>query len=155
MSLPWVRLDSNVYTHDKMLLLSGQRDGYRAICTYLFSMGYSGGHGTDGFIPKHVLPIIQGTERVARMLVDAQLWEYAEGGWTIRNWGERQELSVVSAMKRAGNRIGGAKSACVRNHGPDCGCWRGVLDEIGGGIGAPGGSSPTSSRTSSRSSSPT
>lgn len=130
MTLPWVRLDSNIYTHDKMLLLAGQRDGYRAICVYVFSMGYSGGHATDGFIPKHVLPIIQGTERIARMLVDVQLWEYAEGGWTIRNWDERQELSFITEAKRATARLGGRKRSCQRYHGPDCECWRDAEAEI-------------------------
>jgi hypothetical protein len=124
MSLPWVRLDSNIYTHDKVLLLASQRDGYRAITVYLFSMGYAGGHGTDGLIPRHVLPIIQGTERIARMLVDARLWEYAEGGWRIRNWDQRQELSVISEGKRAAAAAAGRKSQCIQRHGPDCGCWR-------------------------------
>lgn len=124
MSLPWVRLDSNFYTHDKVLWLTTQRDGYRAISVYVFSMGYAGGHGTDGYIPRHVLPVIQGTERTAQMLVDARLWEYADGGWTIRNWESRQELSVVTEAKRQASRLGGRKSSCRRLHGPDCNCWR-------------------------------
>jgi hypothetical protein len=124
MSLPWVRLDSNFYTHDKVLWLTTQRDGYRAIAVYVFSMGYAGGHGTDGYIPRHVLPIIQGTERIAQLLVEARLWEYAEQGWQIRNWGQRQELAIVAEAKRAGAAAAGRKSQCVQRHGPDCGCWR-------------------------------
>ena len=130
MSLPWVRLDSNFYTHDKVLWLAGQRDGYRAISVYVFSMGYAGGHGTDGYIPRHVLPVIQGTERIAQMLVEARLWEYAEGGWTIRNWEQRQELSTITEIKRQASRFGGRKSACRRLHGPDCGCWKDSDAEI-------------------------
>lgn len=124
MSLPWVRLDSNFYTHDKVLWLAGQRDGYRAVAVYVFSMGYAGGHATDGFIPKHVLPIIQGSERVAQALVDARLWEYADGGYQIRNWEERQELAVITESKRAASRLGGRKRSCQRYHGPDCLCWK-------------------------------
>lgn len=124
MSLPWVRLDSNIYSHDKVLWLASQRDGYRAISLYVFSMGYAGGHATDGYIPNHVLPIIQGTERTAQLLVSARLWEYADGGWQIRNWEQRQELSVITEVKRHASRLGGRKSACQRLHGPDCGCWK-------------------------------
>jgi hypothetical protein len=122
-TLPWVRLDSNFYTHDKVLWLTTQRDGYRAISVYVFSIGYAGGHATDGFIPKHVLPIIQGTDRVAQMLVETRLWEHAEGGYQIRNWEQRQELSVITEVKRQASKLGGRKSACKRLHGPDCGCW--------------------------------
>jgi hypothetical protein len=124
MSLPWVRLDSNFYTHDKVLWLTTQKDGYRAVSVYIFSMGYSGGHATDGYIPRHVLPIIQGTERIAQMLVETRLWEHAEGGWQIRNWANRQELAMVAEAKRAANAMAGRKSQCIQRHGPECGCWK-------------------------------
>ena len=124
MTLPWVRLDSNFYTHDKVLWLIGQRDGYRAVSVYVFSMGYAGGHATDGFIPRHVLPIIQGSDKVAQMLVEARLWEYADGGYQIRNWDTRQELAVITEAKRAASRLGARKTNCRRYHGPDCSCWK-------------------------------
>lgn len=124
MSLPWVRLDSNFYSHDKVLWLTTQREGWRAISVYVFSMGYAGGHATDGYLPAHVLPIIQGTDKVAQMLVEARLWEYAEGGYQIRNWSNRQELAVVAEAKRAANAMAGRKSQCVQRHGPECGCWK-------------------------------
>lgn len=124
MSLPWVRLDSNIYSHDKVLWLIQQKDGWRAYAVYTFSMGYAGGHGTDGYIPRHVLPFIQGTERVAALLVTARLWEYAEDGWRIRNWDQRQELNVITEAKRQASRLGGRKRSCQRYHGPDCNCWK-------------------------------
>jgi hypothetical protein len=122
--LPWVRLDSNCYSHDKTLWLLAQRDGYRAWSVYTFSLGYSGGHGTDGMIPRHVLPAIHGTERIAVLLVEARLWEHAEGGWKIRNWDQRQEMSMVTAAKKEAKRQGARRTNCQRYHGHDCGCWR-------------------------------
>lgn len=124
MSLPWVRLDSNIYTHDKITLLLAQSDGYRAYAVYTFGLAFAGGHATDGYLPKHVLPIIRGTEKHARMLVEHGLWEYAEGGWRIHNWDRRQELALVSEIKRQTKRMAGRKSQCVQRHGPECGCWR-------------------------------
>lgn len=120
MGLPWVRLDSNINQHDKVLSLLGDRDGYRALTVYVFGLGWSGGQGTDGFIPRGALPVLHGQDRHARLLVDHRLWEYAEGGWRIRNWAERQETTGVSEAKRLASQ----KANCVRHHGPDCGCWR-------------------------------
>jgi hypothetical protein len=123
-ALPWVRLDANIYTHDKVLWLVSQRDGYRALTAYLFSMAYAGGHATDGHIAKHVLPVIHATPKVATTLVDAGLWEYDEGGYRIKNWADRQELALISEMKRRNKRLAGVKSQCIQRHGPQCGCWK-------------------------------
>ena len=124
MGLPWVRLDSNIYSHDKIALLLNEKDGWRAYAVYTFSLAFAGGHATDGYIPRHILPILRGTPKIAQQLVEHRLWDYAEGGWKIHNWEIRQELAVVSEMKRAGKRLAGRKSQCVQRHGPDCGCWR-------------------------------
>lgn len=124
MGLPWVRLDTNIFSHDKVLWLLAQRDGWRAFGVYTFAMAYAGGHGTDGFIAKHVLAAIHGTPKIAESLVEAGLWEYAEGGYQIRNWGERQEMTLVAELKRQNKRIAGAKSQCVQRHGPTCNCWK-------------------------------
>lgn len=126
MSLPWVRLDSSIATHDKILRLVKARDGYRAFTVYICSLGYAGGHGTDGFIPKDALGILHGTERQAIALVDHRLWEYdaAGEGYRIRNFDQRQEMEMVRAMKAAAKQIGARKGGCRKNHGPDCGCWK-------------------------------
>ena len=54
MGLPWVRLDANIATHDKILnLLSDpSKHKWQAIASYMFALGWSGGHGTDGEITK-------------------------------------------------------------------------------------------------------
>ena len=128
--LPWVRLDSNVFSHDKTLWLLAQRDGYRAWAVYTFSLAYAGGHGTDGYIASHVLPAIHGTERVAMLLVEARLWEHADDGWQIHNWDQRQEMSMVTAAKKEAKRQGAMRTNCQRYHGPECGCWRDASAEI-------------------------
>lgn len=128
MSLPWVRLDSNIATHDKVLRLLAQKDGHRAFTLYICALGYAGAHGTDGRIESYALPVVHGTERLAALLVAVGLWEPDHAGddkaWRIRNYLQRQELAVVAEAKRAAARMAGRKAACVRHHGPDCGCWR-------------------------------
>jgi hypothetical protein len=128
MGLPWVRLDANIGTHDKVLDLLDQKDGCKAFVLYVCSLGYAGGHSTDGRIPKSALAINHGTDRLARMLVDARLWEYdpvePAKAFRIRNYELRQELGFVSDAKRSAARTAGRKGACIRHHGPDCHCWK-------------------------------
>lgn len=131
MSLPWVRLDSNIATHDKVLRLLALRDGHRAFTLYICALGWAGGHGTDGHVPAYVLPHIHGTEKHAQMLVEVRLWEYVDGGYDIRNYVERQELAVVTEAKRQAQRMAARRTNCLRYHGKDCGCWR--KDEGDGG----------------------
>jgi hypothetical protein len=124
-ALPWVRLDSNIASHDKILALLAQRDGAKAFVLYICGLGYAGGHGTDGCIPKYALPVLHGNDKLARQLVDTRLWEYGEdGSYRIRNFDLRQELAVITEGKRAAQSMGGRKAMCQRWHGPDCGCWR-------------------------------
>jgi hypothetical protein len=121
-SLPWVRLDSSIATHDKILRLLKERDGYRAFTLYICALGYAGGHGTDGFVPREALSLLHGTERQATTLMYHRLWEVdpAGEGYRIRNFDQRQEVEMVRAMKRLGAKKGG----CRKNHGPDCQCWK-------------------------------
>ena len=50
MGYPWARLDANIAQHDKIVWLKHQRGGWKAISVYVFALGWSVGHGTDGHI---------------------------------------------------------------------------------------------------------
>lgn len=121
MPLPWVRLDSNIASHDKVLWLLEQRDGAKAFTLYICCLGYAGAHGTDGHIPHYALKVNHGSQRLARLLVDARLWTYAEdgSGYIIPKWAERQEMRVTTEERSRS----ATKAACVRWHGENCGCW--------------------------------
>lgn len=133
MALPWVRLDANIANHDKTvrLLSDPSPKKWQAIASYMFSLAWSGGHGTDGDIPTAALPFVHGTAATARLLVKYRFWEEIPEGWHIRNYDQRQELEIVSAAKRAAQRAGALKANCRRHHGPDCGCWRNGLTDVG------------------------
>jgi hypothetical protein len=126
MALPWVRLDANVAQHDKILALKADPSPkkWQAIASYFFALGWSGGQGTDGFIPAYALESVHGTPQTARLLVKYKLWEEAVAGYRIRNYEARQELAIVSEAKRAAQSAGARKANCVRWHGKDCGCWK-------------------------------
>ena len=124
MGLPWVRLDSNIATHDKIVALLEEKNGVRAAWMYVCALGYSGGHETGGLVKFNVLPFIHGNKQLAQMLVKHRLWEPDPEGWTIRKWGERQPSVQQTARTRAAQSLGARKANCVRWHGDDCGCWQ-------------------------------
>lgn len=126
MALPWVRLDANIGSHDKILALASDPSPKRwqALASYMISLAWSGGHGTDGRIPTAALPFVHGTTTTARLLVKHRLWTEETAAWSIVNYDQRQELHIVTESKRVAQSLGGKKARCRTNHGPDCGCWK-------------------------------
>ena len=125
-SLPWVRTDSNIASHDKILALIDDPSPkkWQALSVYLMSYPWSGGQGTDGIIPKSALKVVHGSPITARLLVKHRLWIECLQGWEIVNFEARQQLSNETYIIRKTQSLGGKKGACVRHHGPDCGCWQ-------------------------------
>ena len=100
--LPWMRVDTNLPTHDKVLELVGVgARGKAAAFVYVCGLAYSVGHGTDGFVRRAALPFIHGTAGDVRLLVDARLWIPVDGGWTISNFGTRQVVGSSTAAAQA------------------------------------------------------
>lgn len=125
MALPWVRFDTNMPTHDKILALASDPSPkrYQALASYMFSIQWSGGHGTNGRVPTAALPFVHGTAATARLLVKHDLWIERTAAWEIKNFAEYQLLDEVAEEAKKGMRRGSAKGNCRRWHGPDCKCW--------------------------------
>lgn len=126
MSLPWVRLDSNIASHDKILQLLSDPSPkkWQAAASYMFALGWAGATGTDGHIPTAALPVIHGSPTTARLLEKYGLWDANGVGWKIRNYETRQQLAVITEAKRAELSSNALRMNCVRWHGPDCHCWK-------------------------------
>lgn len=126
MGLQWVRLDANVATHDKILSLLSDPSSkkWQSASLYFFALAWSGGQGTDGHIPMPALGILHGTTHTARLLVKHGLWDEGLTGWNIRNFAQRQELTIISEAKRLSAHMAALKANCIRWHGPDCHCWK-------------------------------
>jgi hypothetical protein len=125
--LPWVRWDSSVPSHDKVLALLADPSPKRwqAFTSFSCSVAWCGLQGTDGHVPVYALPVIHGTRATAALLVKHDLWQPDErGGWSMRNFLVRQEMSIVTETRAAAKRLGGIKGNCIRHHGEDCGCWQ-------------------------------
>lgn len=132
MVLPWVRIDTGIASHDKILALlndpSPQR--WRAFTSYVCSIGWSAEHSTDGEIPRTAFPFIWATSHTAELLVKHELWEVNvyDSGWTIHNYALRQQLAIITEAKREQSSVNAQRAACSRWHGPQCwgaeGCSR-------------------------------
>jgi hypothetical protein len=133
MGLPWVRLDSHIGSHDKILrlLTDPSPKKWQAAFSYTCALGWSGDQGTDGMVPIVALPFIHGTTTTGRLLVKYDLWDELRNGqgWQIRNYTERQQTNAIATAKREMKRISGEKGNCRRWHGetcwtPESGCSR-------------------------------
>jgi hypothetical protein len=122
----WVRLDANAAQHDKFLALKADpsRHKWQAISSYFFALGWSGGQGTDGFIPSYALGSVDGTAATAQLLKKYRLWEGVTGGYRIVNYEERQQMNGVTREIREAQVTGGRRGACQRWHAAGCECWK-------------------------------
>jgi hypothetical protein len=123
-SLPWVRLDSHIASHDKILNLLGDTSPKRwqAAFSYCCALGWSADQGTDGVIPINALPFVHGNKATARLLVIYGLWDEKTNAWEIRNFAARQQLTATTAAKQEARRISSEKANCKRWHGDLC--WK-------------------------------
>ena len=106
MPLPWVRLDTSFASNPKLLAMLHEKDGHRAAFVYLCGMGYSGAHGTDGFLPGECLPFIHGRQAEAERLVRHGFWRPQPGGWLIHDWAVYQESNSETQARRARAQAG-------------------------------------------------
>lgn len=119
MGLPWIRLDTDMFDHPKMLGLFETSD-YRAVVVHLAAMAYAGKHGTDGFIPREILRRIEGRPTDAKRLVSEGFWTENPGGWDINGWDEyqisddetkkrRDKARNAAAVRWSKRQVGGMK----------------------------------------------
>lgn len=126
MSLPWVRLDTALPDHPKILhLVDGYKDGRASAFVYVCGLAYCGRHGTDGYIPGPALARIGGRAADAQRLVQVGLWDKNGSGWTIHGWAEYQQSTGETQERRRNIERNSRKGNCVRWHGEGCGCWQG------------------------------
>lgn len=124
MPLPWVRLDANIGTHDKILSLVADPSPKRwqALASYMISLGWSGGHDTDGLVRTATIAFVHGTKETARLLVKHGLWEECADGWVIHNYADRQQTTATTAARVEAQSAYGQKGNCIRWHGEEC--WK-------------------------------
>lgn len=129
MGLPWVRMDTSLPGHDKVLDLIDQRGrvkALQALCVYQFGIEYAAAHGTDGLIKRSGLRAIHATTAEADMLVSVQLWDPDPDGvgWWIHNYARRNQSAETSEDIQERTARAGRASGCARKgHPKGCRCW--------------------------------
>ena len=116
MGLPWVRLDTQFATNPKVLYLVEDKK-FRALHGYICGLGYSGVHGTAGFIPAAALPFLHMTKRDAEDLVAVGLWVSRPGGYEVNDYAAFQGLDTEAQERSAKARA----AANIRWHGAPSG----------------------------------
>lgn len=115
MGYPWIRLDTNLPSHEKFIELSEYGDrGLAAGFVYVSSLAYAGANGTDGYIPRGALPFIHGKPSHARLLLEVRLWVEAERGWKIHNYGDRNVVGAMQQVISEELSAAGKKGAAAR-----------------------------------------
>lgn len=95
--MTWFKVDDKLHSHPKR-----HRAGLRAMGLWVVAGSWCGDQLTDGFIPCDMLPALGGKPADVQALIDAGLWEVAQGGWKFHEW-ERQnpERVDVEAQREA------------------------------------------------------
>lgn len=117
MPMPWVRLDTSMPDHPKILDLVDEYGdaGMAAAFVWVCSLAYSGKHGTDGFIARSVLSRLNGRAKHAKLLVDCRLWDdLPPKGWLIHGWEEYQMLNATYEAKAEENRVSASRAGRAR-----------------------------------------
>ncbi len=79
--MTYFKVDDHFHSHPKILDL-----GLEAIGLWTLAGSWSGEQLTDGFIPSSLIARLGGSPDTAQALVDAGLWEIAEGGYLFHDW---------------------------------------------------------------------
>lgn len=136
--MTWVKLDEDFANHPKV-----RQAGPLGIAMQVAALGYCNKYLTDGFVPRTVVPSLLNLEGLAMRcwsgelvgggedatwqlvvedLIDAGLWEQAEGGYRIHDYLEyqpsRAQVLQERAQKQEAGRKGGKASTQARAQAP-------------------------------------
>ena len=79
--MSWFKVDDKLHSHPKWI---GLGKGAKAL--WVSAGSWSSDQLSNGFVPKTVLKLLQGTAREAQQLCDANLWRTVDGGWEFVDW---------------------------------------------------------------------
>ena len=118
--MAWVKLDDQFPDHPKIIAAGGE-----AAWLYVAGLCYCSAKLTDGMIPSAMISRLtdrRNAPKLADKLVEVGLWEHADGGYMVHDYGDYQPLaSLVRARreseteaKRVAGKLGGVASGIAR-----------------------------------------
>lgn len=94
--MAWFKVDDRFYSHPKVIGVP-----MRSLGLWVLAGAWSADQLTDGFIPKAVLPMLNGARPAdAKPLVDAGLWIVVDGGWKFHDWLDMQPSRSAVQRRR-------------------------------------------------------
>lgn len=93
--MDWFRVESTIYDHPKLVLLSG--NAFRSL---IHCWAFSARHETGGEIPQVSAKMLGLTKRVADELVDAGLLIRTDKGFSVHEWEEHQHDAYLLERRR-------------------------------------------------------
>jgi hypothetical protein len=121
--MPWVRIDDNFPTHPKVA-----EAGPLAAWLYICGLCYCQRHLTDGFIPRHALPMLmcypstngqapsEVTDSLAHALVEAHLWQETTRGYLVHDYLKYQQSRAQVEHNRTSRSRAAKIAANARWH---------------------------------------
>jgi len=82
--MPWVKIDSDFWTHPKVL-----KAGEKLAVKHQRAMCWSTAHATGGRIPRYALAELRMTQKDVFALIEVRLWDHVAGAndeWQIHDW---------------------------------------------------------------------
>jgi hypothetical protein len=119
--MTWGKIDDKLWGHQKWMATPAPARGL-----WITALSWCMDQGTDGHVPRHVLPFLGSTPRHANALVTSGLWETADGGWQFHDWLAYQPDAASVRAKRQAESEGGKRGAHTQWHVkknirvPDC-----------------------------------
>lgn len=98
-AITWFKIDDNFWGSAKRMACTPDAIGLWATAGSWCSQQL-----TDGFVPKHVLPVLGGTARLAQKLVSVGLWEEVDDGWHFHDWSDYQPTKAAVEAERSAAR---------------------------------------------------
>src|SRR5690625_388112 len=109
--MAWGKVDDKLHASVKWRRAS---KGARALWTT--SLSWCCDQENDGFVPKDMLRVLDGTPTEAKSLVDAGLWNKSAEGWEFHNWNKYNPDSASLRAKREAESEGGKRGNHARWH---------------------------------------
>lgn len=119
--MTWGKVDDKLWGHPKWMATPAPARGL-----WITALSWCMDQGSDGHVPRHVLPFLGSTPRHANALVTSGLWETADGGWQFHDWLTYQPDAASVKAKRKAESEGGKRGAHTQWHVkknirvPDC-----------------------------------
>lgn len=99
--MPWFKVDDG-FPSSRQILSIPPRQRCRAAGLWTLAGAWSAKELTDGFIPRFALREFGATPSMAKLLVDAGLWEVTDGGWNFIGW-DRFQFTKATVLDHRQN----------------------------------------------------